>query len=268
MKGFGDRQAFISRAFTHRDIDGLAGERQHEHCPGVAAVLDAPPNPTPEVASMVSATVSVSSAEVIDMVGSVTIEVTACGHTRVFSGRRSMTPHPEEFEWERLKDPDWEPPAGPYGIMPAQRFTPAPPVDYPVRWNNNDDGDLEVTITLADLRPHPPWRDTGDDVVLVLRDTDLSEVTVTYTVTAHGYGSVFEGDAITLPVEQVGIFELCKPPSRRQTRTDRTHGCGMWCIRRSTAAIAESERDDAQLRTPSHIGLPSLHLCGALCSTR
>lgn len=50
--------------------------------------------------------------------------------------------YPEEFEWERLKDPDWEPPAGPYGIMPTQRFTPALPADYPVRWNNNDDGDL------------------------------------------------------------------------------------------------------------------------------
>ena len=24
---------------------------------------------------------------------------------------------PEEFEWERLKDPDWEPPAGPYGVI-------------------------------------------------------------------------------------------------------------------------------------------------------
>ena len=42
---------------------------------------------------------------------------------------------PEDFEWERLKDPDWEPPASdPYGIGLAQRFTPRVPAEYPVRW--------------------------------------------------------------------------------------------------------------------------------------
>ena len=70
--------------------------------------------------------------------------------------------------------------------MPMQRFNPALPADYPVTWDHNDDGHLQVTITLAELRPHPPWRHTGDDVVLVLRNTSLSEVTVTYTVTALG----------------------------------------------------------------------------------
>lgn len=115
---------------------------------------------------------------------------------------------PEDFEWERLKDPDWEPPAsGPYGIGVAQRFTPGVPAEYPVRWDNNDDGHLEVTITLAELRPHPPWRHDGNDLVLVVRDTTLSEVTVTYTVTAHGYGTVFEGEPFTVPVEQVDIVD-------------------------------------------------------------
>ena len=76
-----------------------------------------------------------------------------------------------------------------------------------MRWHHNDDGHLEVTITLAELRPHPPWRHTGDDLVLVVRDTTLSEVTVTYTVTAHGYGTVFEGEPFTVPVEQVDIVD-------------------------------------------------------------
>jgi hypothetical protein len=116
--------------------------------------------------------------------------------------------HPKEFEWERLKNPDREPPAyGPFNTTSMLQFKPALPADYPVRWDHNDNGDLEVTITLAELRPHPPWRHTGDDVVLVLRDTTLSQVTVTYTVTAHGYGTVFEGDPFTVPVEQVDIFE-------------------------------------------------------------
>lgn len=114
----------------------------------------------------------------------------------------------ETFEWERLKDPDWEPPAyGPFGTVPPVSFVPALPADYPVRWEHNDDGDLEVTITLAELRPHPPWRHTGDDVVLVLRNSALEEVTVTYTVTAHGYGIAFEGDPFTVRVEQVDIFD-------------------------------------------------------------
>ena len=63
----------------------------------------------------------------------------------------------ETFEWDRLKDPDWEPPPyGPFGGISAQNVKPAPPADYPVEWEDNDDGDLEVTITLAELRPHPP----------------------------------------------------------------------------------------------------------------
>src|SRR5258705_1688147 len=41
---------------------------------------------------MVSATVNASSALVIAEVGSVTIRRTLAGHTRVFCGRRSMTP--------------------------------------------------------------------------------------------------------------------------------------------------------------------------------
>jgi hypothetical protein len=117
----------------------------------------------------------------------------------------------ETFEWERLKDPDWEPqPYGPFGTIPAQNFKVAPPAAYPVDWEDNDDGDLEVTLTLAELRPHPPWRHNGDDVVLVLRNADLDEVTVTYTVTAHGYGTVFEGEPLAVRVEQVDIFEAVR----------------------------------------------------------
>lgn len=112
------------------------------------------------------------------------------------------------FEWEMLKNPDWEPPShGPFGSIAAHNFVPAPPADYPVKWEDNDDGDLEVTITLAQLRPHPAWRHNEDDVVLVLRNQDLDEVTVTYTVTAHGYGTVFEGEQFTVRVEQVDVFD-------------------------------------------------------------
>jgi len=87
----------------------------------------------------------------------------------------------EKFEWERLKDPNWDPPArGPCDIITsAQRYSWPRPAGYPVSWDHNDDGDLEVTITLAELRPHPPWRHVGNDVVLVMRDTRVDEMTVT-----------------------------------------------------------------------------------------
>jgi hypothetical protein len=67
-----------------------------------------------------------------------------------------------------------------------------------------------VTITLAELRPHPPWRHNEHDVVLVLRNPDLDEVKVTYTVTAHGHGTVFEGEPFTVAVEQVDVFDAVR----------------------------------------------------------
>jgi hypothetical protein len=38
LQGFGDRQTGVSGAFAYRDVDGLAGGRQYEHCATVAAV--------------------------------------------------------------------------------------------------------------------------------------------------------------------------------------------------------------------------------------
>ncbi len=114
------------------------------------------------------------------------------------------------FEWEKLKDPDWLPAQHPFGSLAVQNLKLRLPADYPVEWEDNDDGDLEVTITLAELRPHPPWRHNADDVVLVLRNLNLDEVTVTYTVTALGYGTVFEGEPFTVRVEQVDVYDAVK----------------------------------------------------------
>ena len=41
LQGFGDGQALVSGAFAHRDVDGLAGRRQHQHRAAVAAVRGA-----------------------------------------------------------------------------------------------------------------------------------------------------------------------------------------------------------------------------------
>ncbi|MCK8616713.1 hypothetical protein [Gordonia sp. C13] len=111
----------------------------------------------------------------------------------------------DTFKWERLKDPSWEPPAGPFGHV-VQNFPRINPAGYPISWDHNEAGDLVVTIDLPELRPHPPWRHNGNDVVLVARDP-ADTVTVTYTVTAHGYGTYFESDPIALPTEHVDMFD-------------------------------------------------------------
>jgi hypothetical protein len=82
-----------------------------------------------------------------------------------------------------------------------------PGASYPVKYGHNGDGDLEVTITLPELRPRKLWLSDDDDVVLALRDTDLNEVKVTYTATAYEYNDLFEGEPIAVPVEAVPMFE-------------------------------------------------------------
>lgn len=120
----------------------------------------------------------------------------------------------EEFELLKVQDPDWQPPTDPLyysAVAPPLRL--APPSDYPIEWRHNEDGELEVTITLPRLRPHPEWRsdDYGDDIVLVVDPSvDVDEVTVTYTATAHGYGDVFEGEPITVPVERAAMLDVLR----------------------------------------------------------
>lgn len=110
------------------------------------------------------------------------------------------------FDWHKLEDPEWEPSYdGPdyWGVVAAP--PPLEPMhlkDYPVKWRADDDGDLEVTITLPELRPRQVWRSDTDDVVLVVRDADINEVTVTYTVTAAEHHDLFEAEPITIPVER------------------------------------------------------------------
>lgn len=113
----------------------------------------------------------------------------------------------DEFEWQRLKDPNWEPPTGPFGMPVAPYLPKFTPKDHPVDWRHNESGDLEVTINLPRLRPHPPARQEYDDVVVIVDDPDRASITVTYTVTAEGYGTVFEGEATELPVERIDMFD-------------------------------------------------------------
>lgn len=94
----------------------------------------------------------------------------------------------DDFELEKVADPNWEPPTN---YVLASAAVPPPlfrSTNYPIKWRHNDAGDLEVTAKLPRLRPHPQWRsyDHGEDIVLVVDPgVDLHEVKVTYTATSN-----------------------------------------------------------------------------------
>ena len=130
-----------------------------------------------------------------------------------FHGARGVEfEEPEEFELFRVQDPSWEPPRDPlYYTAVAPALHLARPADYPIDWRHNDDGQLEVTIALPRLRPLKEWRsdEYGEEIVLVVDPgADVDEITVTYIATAHGYGDVFEGEPITVPVEKVAMLDV------------------------------------------------------------
>ena len=134
-----------------------------------------------------------------------------------FHGARGIDfDHLELFEFEKVENPDWVKPMHPlaYGVIGPVTPKLAPPADYPLDWGHNDDGDLEVTVNLARLRPHPEWRSEahcGEDIVLVVDpDVDVDEITVTYTVTAQGYGREYVGDPFTVPVEKVDMLTVLR----------------------------------------------------------
>ena len=83
----------------------------------------------------------------------------------------------------------------------------------PIDWRHNDDGDLEVTITLPRLRPLAEWRgdEYGEDIVLIVDPgANIESIKVIYTATAHGYGDVFESEPITVPVEKVAMLDVLR----------------------------------------------------------
>lgn len=126
------------------------------------------------------------------------------------------------YEFMKVQDPDWEPPRD-------SRFGPAytPPFelarrrDYPIDWRHTDEGDLVVTVTLPQLRPYPEWRSEhhGEDLVLVVDPgTDSDEITVSYTVTASGYGKHLVGEPFTVPVERKSMYEVLRATDAAATK--------------------------------------------------
>lgn len=125
----------------------------------------------------------------------------------------------ENFEFQKVENPDWQPrnDMGMSGVPMPPPLRLARRDDYPIDWEHNDDGDLEVTINLAQLRPHPAWRSEsfGEDIVLVVDpDSDADQITMTYTVTAQGYGKEYVGEPLTVDVERVAMLEVLRNAMR------------------------------------------------------
>lgn len=79
--------------------------------------------------------------------------------------------------------------------------------DYPLTWKSRNDT-VVVTIDLPRLRPVPPWEPPGPDVVLILEDSELTEVTAEWTLTAQGYGEAYHGAPVTIPVHAAAMRDL------------------------------------------------------------
>lgn len=119
----------------------------------------------------------------------------------------------DTFDWNKFENPEWEPSYSGAPWMTSAIATQVPFIrakDYPVEWENDENGDLVVKITLSELRPRQVWRSADDDIVLVLRDKDLHQVTVSYSATAVEYHDLFEGEPITVPVEIASMFDVAK----------------------------------------------------------
>ncbi len=125
-----------------------------------------------------------------------------------FHGAKGLDYEPiENFVWEKLENPGWTKPFDLYdlGVTPPMR--PSFGSQNPVKWEHDDNRDLVVKITLAELRPYDVWPSDDDDVVLMLQGESLGSVDVTYTVTAYEHHDRLEGDPFTVPVEEVDMFE-------------------------------------------------------------
>lgn len=140
-----------------------------------------------------------------------------------FHGARGLDhEYIESFVWEMLEDPSWTEPYDPDRpwLQTVGPLSPSSLKDYPVEWDHNDDGDLVVKITLAQLRPLEEWTSNDDDVVLMLRGKGLDAVEVTYTVTAQEHHDRIEGEPFAVPIEEVEIFDSVQAAINASTESD------------------------------------------------
>lgn len=116
---------------------------------------------------------------------------------------------PDRFDEDRLFPPVVPDPVDMWASTP-ELLDDFRNTSYPVSWRNVGDA-VEVTLDLKHLRPHPVWESDDDDVVLLVEGKDLpAELSAKWTVTAQGYGTVYEGTQIAVPVESKSVLDAMK----------------------------------------------------------
>jgi hypothetical protein len=110
----------------------------------------------------------------------------------------------EDFEYEKLLDPDYE---RPQSIYDPPSFGNLKLRGYPIECQNKDSG-LEVRITLPELPPGEAfeWASDGCEDVVLLSPTD-EPVGVTWLAVAKGYGTPFIGPTDTVPTEELSTLD-------------------------------------------------------------
>jgi hypothetical protein len=116
---------------------------------------------------------------------------------------------PEHGDIDKVLPPVFAPARNPLVGYDSAQFETLRFKDYPLTWKSQNDT-VVVTIDLPQLRPVPPWESPGPDVVLLLTDSELTEVTAEWTLTAQGYGEAYYGDSVTIPVHVAPMGELAE----------------------------------------------------------
>ncbi len=88
--------------------------------------------------------------------------------------------------------------------------------------SHKNDGSVTLTVRLRDVRPQDPV-DSDDDVILVVRDPEISDVAGRWRVTARGHHDVYEGE-LTVPVEKRDLSEVMRAVLRPEDGNGRREG--------------------------------------------
>jgi hypothetical protein len=110
---------------------------------------------------------------------------------------------PELVDFDELFPPVVQPTQQtPMGIyLPRPTISMASPMNSEISWRNGADA-LHIELTPAALRPHTPWELDLSELVVVSRDTEVTELRVDWALTAEGLGDRFTGDS-TLDVRTI-----------------------------------------------------------------
>lgn len=78
-----------------------------------------------------------------------------------------------------------------------------------LRWENQEDRSLHITVELEHLRPETPWTSPADLVVLAL-NAEATSLPVRWRATARGYHETFEGTAEVPVSDEYTLAQLAE----------------------------------------------------------